>query len=590
MSTSIDAGTRGDEAPGFGSVVRRPGPVRCGSRRLFALASSIGSVMLPGIALLATATWAADQVVSFEDRIVQVLVYPDRAAIDREASFDVPAGASTLRFSGLPHDLERDSLRVMAGGVPVVLGAIELAPTADAREESAAEMSARAEVERIRGELAQLDARDRTAAEQQRFVRSLSKNVGRSGAESGAGLSFDTSRIDQIYALIGDRLQELEEASLARSERRAQLDQALEIASARWEAAQTNASIRRLSASIEIETQFAGALTVHLQYVVPGAAWRPTYRATLDSDTGEVTLLGEAVIRQWTGEDWTDVPMHLSTASPARGIGPPQLSALVLGQKVTSAIEEITVTSRKREEGLSSLALTRRPRQLAPPVPLVPREDLSEQATMVRAEQVVTFRVPGRSTVPTDGRDHRVPLKNATLQSNLEYLTVPELNDAAFVFAQTQAPDYPLLAGALRVYAAGTYLGSIDLEEKAPGDPLRIPFGPDDRIRVERTRLPLRASSSGIFSRQQEVEYEIRTRIANRTREVRRIVLEDRMPISADSRLQVTMGAATTPGWRTNEQRPGIVEWPLEIDAGSTREIVLVYTLRFPPTVSVPRF
>ena len=123
----------------------------------------------------------------------------------------------------------------------------------------------------------------------------------------------------------------------------------------------------------------------------------------------------------------------------------------------------------------------------------------------------VAFEVPGRSDVPADGADHRVVLRQETLAATVAYRAVPALNPAAFMMARGTAPaDYPLLSGPVRLFVGGAYLGSFVLPETAARGELTLPFGVDNRIKVERTVLPQSRESSG---KERQVAYSFRTTV-----------------------------------------------------------------------------
>jgi len=211
------------------------------------------------------------------------------------------------------------------------------------------------------------------------------------------------------------------------------------------------------------------------------------------------------------------------------------------------------------------------------------------QAGVVHSSYNVDFRVPGRSDVPSDGREHRVRLRQETLAAQVSYRTVPGLNAAAYLVAKASASnDYPLLSGPVRVFAGGAFLGSFGLDETAPGQELTLPFGVDNRIRVERNPLPRSRSHEGITGRDRRIAFGFRTTVENLRDQKVSLVIEDRVPVSEDERIVVEKGKETTPGAEENEDRPGVLEWRLTLEPRQKRDIVLAYSVRFPREMVVP--
>jgi uncharacterized protein (TIGR02231 family) len=66
-----------------------------------------------------------------------------------------------------------------------------------------------------------------------------------------------------------------------------------------------------------VQKQAAGPVEVRLNYLVNNCGWSPAYTMRSDADRKQVRIEYNALIQQLTGEDWSDVVLTLSTASPA---------------------------------------------------------------------------------------------------------------------------------------------------------------------------------------------------------------------------------------------------------------------------------
>jgi uncharacterized protein (TIGR02231 family) len=382
-------------------------------------------------------------------------------------------------------------------------------------------------------------------------------------------------------------------------------------------AARPSGPIRYRVAEIEVTAERAGSLTMELTYVAPGAMWRPSYRAVLDAATGEINLGVEAVVTQSTGEDWVGVSLRLSTASPSQGVEPPELASLLLRpvevmalrSKATGAREtglriadgdgsprsgsfgdNLNLDSIEESEVLTAGAAAE-PGAAQGGFASIRSPSEAEQrgAGISTSAYNVSFEVPGTSDVPADGRDHRVGLSHESLAGDVSYRAVPALNEAAFLIVKTKAPaGYPLLSGGVRVFAGGAFLGSFPIAETGPGEEVTLPFGVDNRIRVERTPLPQSREQKGIVGKDRVITYAFRSTVTNLRDQAVRVTLEDRIPVSEDERVEVELGRDTTLGHREVEDRPGILEWDLDLAAGEKRELLLTWSVRFPKELVVP--
>ncbi len=525
-------------------------------------------------------------------RIVEVTVYPDRAEVVREARFEVPSGGTTVEVPAIPLAIEPDSLRVSAKGVPATLGAVELRVRIEEPAETAAQAALREEVKRLETEIAKLGVADFVDNDMRLFLQSLRATAGAREAENlGAGRA-DPAAIQGVYDLLARELRELGEGELARRASRERFLRDLEVARGKLASARPRGDIQSRIAAIAIEAKQAGELTLRLSYVVAGASWRPSYRATLDAASGAVALVSEGVVRQATGEEWSDVALKLSTSSPARGVEPPQMASFFLRPMEVGAVggrldEADQRKDKARYQGLNVMA----PAPKAAPADL-PEESYDTdiaQAEIVRTAYNVAFEVPGRSTVPSDNADHRVVLRQELIPGTIDYRAIPAAQAAAFLTSVVKTPEqYPLLAGPMRVFAGATYLGAYALPEVAPGAEWAIPFGVDNRLRVERIRLPQERGTEGITGKTRQIEYAFRTRLENlRDLEVT-ITVEDRVPVSEDERIVVEIGKGTTPGRQESARRPGVFLWKITLAPREKKDLILEYGVRFPRELVVP--
>ena len=542
------------------------------------------------IAALASSYVGAASLEARSANMTEVTVYPDRAEVVREATVEVPAGASMIEFRDLPVAADPSSLRVSAKGVEAVLGAVVIRERADAPKETPELVALRDEVKRIEAELAKVASQDRVATDLREFLKSLRATTAQRASENiGAG-NVDPAGIAAVYDLLAKRLGDLGNDDLTRRELAARLGKDLEVARAKLAATPASGSIRSRVAVAEIEARQAGTLTMKLAYLVTGASWAPAYRATLDPASGEVALVSEAVVRQRTGEDWKGVALKLSTAAPARGVAPPEMASLLLRPWAGEQDEmremeykrDLPVAGRFYQNTLGLASGVQSP--AVAPMPSAPLE-----AQVVRSAYNVAFEVPGRSDVPADSGDHRVVLRQEALTGTLSYRAAPAIEPAAFLTSIVRAPaQYPLLSGAMRVLAGGAYLGVYDVPETAAGAELTVPFGRDNRVKIDRVRQPQDRSLEGLTGKTKQIAYEFKTSVENLRDQPVTMILEDRVPVSEDERIVVEMGKATTPESSASKTRPGVILWKLTLAPREKKDVVLAYTVRHPKDLLVP--
>ena len=125
------------------------------------------------------------------------------------------------------------------------------------------------------------------------------------------------------------------------------------------------------------------------------------------------------------------------------------------------------------------------------------------------------------------------------------------------------------------------------MPETGPGGALTLPFGSDDRIHVKRTQLPQEHRDAGLAGKDRRIAFSSRTVVENLLGRPANVVLEERIPVSEDVRIQVEQGRATTPGGAPVQERPGVLRWSLTLAPGASKEVAVDYTVRYPGDVLV---
>ena len=89
------------------------------------------------------------------------------------------------------------------------------------------------------------------------------------------------------------------------------------------------ASTTLREAVLLVETKATGG-NVRLSYLVDSATWAPSYTIKATTSKEKVKVYYQAMVSQLSGEDWKDVKMTLSTATPSVVALAPKLDPLTL--------------------------------------------------------------------------------------------------------------------------------------------------------------------------------------------------------------------------------------------------------------------
>ncbi len=519
-------------------------------------------------------------------RIDAVTVYRSSARVTRVTRVDLPEGDSRVLLEGLPRELDDDSLRVEGkGGAGARLLGVSVEPVTRAQAPSAEVRAAEQKLEGLQDEDRALDDRGKQARSRIQFVDSLRSTYADERARNLAVRGVRSAEWRDLAVFVD--AEQGRAASEVRRAEAARRDLGKKIAAARADLEKLSAkrSQTTKTVALEVSAERAGRLEIHLSYAVPSASWHPIWDARLLPETGAVELALLGSVRQRTGEDWTDARLSVSTAEPGRGLWVPELEPRFL-QRMPAAPPPRPL-ARGRAEGVVVGDLAAKLDRAAPAAAAA--EGAEEKALETPEAEVAmgllaaTFTAPRRETVDGAGRARNVALARYQLRARLERTAAPRVDPAAYLTA-TIANDtgVPFLPGLARVSVGDELVGRAQVALTPPGGELKLAFGADARIEVERRVLDRRHETAGLLSKDEVVSYRIRTSVKNRYGAPVAVRLLDLVPVSRDEAIRVTFLDGSTPATSEDPERPGVRSWELSLEPRQERVVELRYEVRHP--------
>jgi len=528
-------------------------------------------VVLAGIAVMPARAANIDVTSSVD----AVTVYPDGASVTRLITLDLPSGDSTLVAKDFPLTLDPSSLRVEGeAGVKLTIGAIDIRPPRAAPPVSLPELDKR--IEALKDDRANLAGAIHAAAARRKFAERFAEM-----SPAGLGEKGEARPLAEWRAAFAAVAEEVASADTAiREAERKQRDIDREIA--RLESDRAAKPPNKLEVRFDLATAAAGKATLRVTYAVRQARWAPLYDARLDTGTKDrkpaLELVRRAEITQSTGEDWSNVTLAVSTVRTARGGSAPELNSLIV---------QYPHPPRPLAGGAASDAV--KPRSMQMPAPMAAeavakRADEQEAAVEVGGFQV-TFRISGRVSLGAGDGARSLRVSTAAIAPDLAVRSVPVRDPTAYLEARfVQNEDAPLLPGRVAIYRDGVFVGRGHMTSAGKGEPVRLGFGADDKIKIERTVVKRNEGSAGlIVTTSKTDERSFKTTVRNGHDFPIRIAIEDQLPVSENEEIQVEMLPSTTPPTATNlRERRGVLEWAFEARPGEARDIAFAWRVRWP--------
>lgn len=525
------------------------------------------------LVLVAPAAGAAATEFRPASRVEAVTVFPDGASVTRRFAVELPAGDHVLVLDDLPLAADAGSLRVTGSGEgSLAVGSID---ARQARPTERTDPQAVRRLEALKDERLALD--DAIAAERMR-KRAAEALVAPSTLAAG-DRGLDVAAASQALAAAHQVTRDADRAIRLAEQRQRGLDREI----AEIEAGLRSQPPRRLEARVVVEAAapFRGELT--LTYAVRDARWSPVYDARLVTTGAKpaLELVRRAEIRQRTGEDWSDVALTVSTARVARGGAVPVLPSLLVRYLEPEAMRERAGSPPPPPVVAAPAPVSRAQADVGSA--LAGRVGESEAAVDMGGFQA-SFAVPGRATIGSGAGDRAIRIGSATIAPDLVSRVVPSLDTTAFIEARFRhGEDVPLMPGRVTLYRDGLFAGRTTLAAATREDEVKLGFGPDDLVRVEHQTVRRTDGSSGLISTSKTEEREFRILLRNGAQTLRRVVVEDRLPVTEVQDIVVeSLAGVTAPTVRDVDGRRGIVAWTVDLAPGATREIRHGWRLRWP--------
>ena len=504
-----------------------------------------------------------------------VIVYPDGASVTRVVTLDLPAGDNSAVLKDFPLTLDPSSLRVEGdAGAKLTIGSIDARPPRAAPPVNLPELDKR--IEALKDERVNLQGAINAATARRKFAERFAE-----ASPAGIGDKGEARPISEWRAAFAAVAEEIESADTAiRDAERKQRELDREIARLEQDKAQKPPA--KLEVRIELAASAATKATLRVSYAVRNARWAPLYDARLDTGGRDrkpsLELVRRAEITQNTGEDWSDVALSVSTVRTARGGSAPDLNSLIVQYppplRPAAPANAAMDSARPAQRGVMAKVAE----------PYAERAD-EQQATAEVGSFQVMFKIPGRVSVGASEGAKSLRISTAAIAPDLAVRAVPVKDPTAFLEASfKQGEDAPLLPGRIAIYRDGVFVGRGQMAAASKDEPVRLGFGADDKIKIERTVVKRNEGSAGlIVTTSKTDERSFKTTVRNGHDFPIKVAIEDQLPVSENEDIQVEMLSSTTPPTTTNlRDKRCVLEWAFEAKPGEVKDISFAWRVRWP--------
>ncbi len=368
--------------------------------------------------------------------------------------------------------------------------------------------------------------------------------------------------------------------------------------------------------SVKLYAREATTSNITIKYVVTNAGWSPAYDIWADDVKSPIRLYYKANIYQGTGIKWDKVRLTLSTGNPQEGMQPPVISPwyLSLTAPPQPVVTELTTTTTTKtvayrrpliDKYQNNSVMTSVSRSALPTtsttdlVSLTPGIYQSKRGADVnsdygRTQQVAsmtnyvavdnsgvntTFDIDVPYSIPCDGQQHAVSVKEYEVPATYQYYAVPKMDRDAFLQAEiTSWSDLSLMPGPTNIFYEGTYIGQGNIDPRTIKDTMYLSLGRDKKIVIKREQdKKLHAVKKTSENEQETFTYN--TTVRNTRKEPMTIFVNDQLPVSNDKDLVIEKAEG---GSGDYDPTSGTVAWIVTLKPNETKKLSFSYTIKHP--------
>lgn len=273
---------------------------------------------------------------------------------------------------------------------------------------------------------------------------------------------------------------------------------------------------------IDLRVMQPKQVEIELEYLVQQASWRPSYAIQIASSGNKAKLVQQALVKQWSGEDWTNAKVVLSNYQSKLQAQAPHNSSYRLTYREVKEVKTTVKGTNKKNKNLMTSSLSQD----------VPSEKIFRE-----------FPIKEKVTLQSGLPELKVFIDTYSLDYEKFYETIPA--QMKMVYQRTTLKNtiaFALAAGPVDVYVDGLYSQQFQLPFTSKGKPIQINTGYNYDIKVSRSTNH-KNGKSGLLNDKREFKKIVTDTLFNWSQEKIKLRVYEQMPKSETQEISVEQTA-----------------------------------------------
>lgn len=598
------------------------------------------------LALALIATMAnAQNTVNSKPKLKEVVIYYQGAELTHTATATLAKGENEVTITGLSRSIMQSSLQVEASGGAVI-------SSSELSTDYLTDVKSSARIKQLQDSIKLYNKKFKETLSDimlnKNMLEVLEKGVNHN--VSGGKDAGNTEKVNQNLEYYKTKSKELNGNIMALTDKKDEINKTLLRMNSQLQQENNAKGPETTQLKLAVSAPMAGSITFTIRYYTTQAGWAPHHDVLVTAEDKPITITTKAQVRQYTGLDWDNVKISLSTGAPNTSYSIPEMDIWFLRQQTTtrysnhkgkasghriasqdlermpgSSIEEAVATvagvgySDGGEEVVEQMLFYVNGMEVDESTlaqiaqsDVKTREMLSAEQTLDRfgrrtqqgsivittkemedyvssSEDMLnrTFDIDLRYSIPGNGKSQNITIAKNEYPATYKYYCVPKLDTKVYLVAETNQDLAKL--NLLSGDANVSFGGSFvgTTYINANADVKKLSFTlGEDKGIVCQRKKVKDFSSRKTLGSDIKVVSTFEITIKNNKAKKISITVNDQYPISTNKKIDVELLEETTKA-TTSSETTGIMTWNYELGAGQSQKITLSYSVKYPKDMNL---
>lgn len=589
---------------------------------------------------LSTAIAFAQNTVNSTPKLKEVVVYNQGAELSYTAAAALAKGENEVVITGLSPVITKNSVKVEASGGAVI-------SSSELSADYLTDVKTSERIKRLQDSITLYNKKSKQVQNDIKINNDLLK-VLENGVNHNVNNEKEAGSTDKVTHNIEyyrNKAKELNNNLLSLNEQKDEISKTLTRLNKQLKEESTGKSKKTSQLRLTVSAPLAGNVNFSVSYFTTQAGWTPEHHIVVAAEDKPVQITTKAKVVQYTGLDWSNVKITLSTGMPSLHSTAPEMNTWFLKpvtynntvggtsylrsnsarKKAPARSKEVyedvamayveEESSDAMEESMlffiNGMEVSENDMEQLASNEIKTREILSSEETQNRFGRstrqgsiaVTTksmddyvsqsedqlnrnFNIDLKYTIPGNGKEQSITIGKQETPATYRYYCAPKLDPATFLMAEIKNWEkLNLLSGNANISFAGSYVGNTYIDANSTNKTLQLTLGVDKKIVVTRNKVKDYSSSKLLGSDNKVVTtYEIT--IKNNKSKAVAVTIKDQYPVSTNKKIDVELQKETTTA-TTNDEKTGIMTWETEVNAAQSHKITLSYSVKYPKDMNL---